>query len=441
MTVTERSPLYLDMVALLRQRNFGCIWFGGLISLVGDWMLLTALAVYVYQSTGSTLATGAMLAARVIPRFLLGSVAGVFVDRWDRRQALIVANLLLAFSLLPLLLVGSGERLWLVYVVAFVQSALAQFVTPAIGALLPHLVHERELLRANSLNALSNDAARLVGPALGGIVVAATGLAGVALLDSASFAIAASMAALTHVASRPVPASSPGLSASRAGAVWAAAAQQWLEGLRRVPHSRVLTVMFSFIAISAIGEGVMGSLFAPFVSTVLGGGALAYGWIVSSQAIGGIVGGLLVAWRGTILSPSRLLGLGALGLCLFDLMTFNYHVVWPGVWPAMVFMALVGVPIAGMVAGQITLLQSATEDAYRGRILGAFAAVGALSTLIGALLGGLLGEPVGIVTMLNIQGLGYGTAAMSVLIGLRDDPVSTWRASSAGHLTSHARPS
>ena len=139
------------MFALLRQRNFGYIWIGGLVSLVGDWMLLTALPVYVYQLTGSTLATGAMLAARVVPRILLGSVAGVFVDRWDRRQTLIVANLLLAVGLLPLLLVSSGQELWLVYLIAFVQSAVAQFVTPALGALLPNLVAERELLRANSL--------------------------------------------------------------------------------------------------------------------------------------------------------------------------------------------------------------------------------------------------------------------------------------------------
>lgn len=406
------------MFALLHQRNFACIWLGGLISLVGDWMLLTALPVYVYQSTGSTLATGAMLAARVMPRFLLGSVAGVFVDRWDRRRALVVANVLLALGLLPLLLVRSAEALWLVYLVAFVQSAMAQFVTPALGALLPNLVDERDLLRANSLNALSNDVARLVGPALGGIVVATTGLAGVALLDSASFAVAAGMAALTHVASRLSTASVPAGSVRRAEAAWVAAARQWQEGMCHVQRSRVLIVMFSFIAISAIGEGVMGSLFAPFVSTVLGGGALAYGWIVSSQAIGGILGGLLVASRGRLLSPARLLGFGALGLCLFDLMTFNYHVIWPGIWPAMAFMALVGVPIAGMVAGQITLLQSATADAYRGRVLGAFGAVGALSTLIGALLGGLLGESIGIVTMLNVQGLGYGTAGMIVLLVL-----------------------
>src|SRR5581483_11782685 len=177
--------------------------------------------------------------------------------------------------------------------------------------------------------------------------------------------------------------------------------------------------MFCFMAVSAIGEGVMGSLFAPFVASVLGGDALAYGWIVSAQAIGGITGSLLVSWRGLMLPPPRLVGFGALGLCLFDLMTFNYHLIWPGVVPAIVFMAIVGVPIAGLIAGQTTLLQLATEDAYRGRILGAYGAVSALSMLVGATLGGLLGDRVGIVTMLNIQGLGYGSAAIMVLVALR----------------------
>src|SRR5919199_1525059 len=143
------------MFALLRQRNFSCIWIGGLISLAGDWMLLTALPVYVYQSTGSTLATGAMLAARVVPRILLGSVAGVFVDRWDRRRTLVVANLLLAFGLLPLLAVDAVDRLWIVYLVAFAQATTAQFVLPAEGALLPRLLPESELVPANAMTALS----------------------------------------------------------------------------------------------------------------------------------------------------------------------------------------------------------------------------------------------------------------------------------------------
>src|SRR5215470_5438421 len=119
------------MLATLRQRNFGLLWFGGLISLAGDWMLNVALPIYVYTLTGSALATGGMLIARIIPNLLLGSVAGVFVDRWDRRHTMIVANLLMALALLPLLLVRSADWLWLVYLVAFVQATIAQFFRPA----------------------------------------------------------------------------------------------------------------------------------------------------------------------------------------------------------------------------------------------------------------------------------------------------------------------
>jgi MFS family permease len=406
------------MFVLLHQRNFGLVWIGGLVSRTGDWMMFAALPVYVYQLTGSTLATGAMLAANVTPRLLLGSVAGVFVDRWDRRRTLVIANLLLALGLLPLLLVRSIEWLWLVYIVACVQATLTQFVAPALGALTPRLVDKDDLIQANSLNALSTDVSRLIGPALGGFVVATASVAGVAVLDSISFLVAALCIGLTAIDARPLPHAGSASAPDERANPWVAALHQWLDGLRLVPRNRVLTVMFSFMAISAIGEGVMGSLFAPFVTSVLGGDALGYGWIVSAQAIGGITGSLLLTWRGMFIAPPRLVSIGALGLCVFDLMTFNYHVVVGGIWPAMVFMALAGAPIAGMIAGATTLMQLATEDAYRGRILGAYAAVGALSTLIGATLGGVLGDRVGIVMMLNIQGLGYGIAAIIVLVSL-----------------------
>src|SRR4051812_48188363 len=119
------------MFTILRQRNFGLVWFGGLVSSTGDWMLLMALPVYAYQLTGSTLATGGTLASVVAPQLLFGSVAGVFVDRWDRRRTLIVINGLLALGLLPLLLADSADRLWLMYTVAFVEASLSQFLRPA----------------------------------------------------------------------------------------------------------------------------------------------------------------------------------------------------------------------------------------------------------------------------------------------------------------------
>jgi MFS family permease len=189
---------------------------------------------------------------------VFGFVAGVFVDRWDRRRTLIVANLALALGLAPLLLVGPLGWLWLVYAVAFVEAAIAQFVKPAEGALLPRLVGEDELVGANALTALNTNVSRLLGPALGGLVVAAAGLAGVALLDALSFVAAAALTALTAVDARPLPPAGPVARPSPGRNPWATAVHEWLDSLRQVGRSRVLAVLFSFMAISAIGEGVMG---------------------------------------------------------------------------------------------------------------------------------------------------------------------------------------
>ncbi|MDQ2715650.1 MAG: MFS transporter, partial [Chloroflexota bacterium] len=134
------------MIATLRQRNFALLLFGGLISNTGDWLLLIGLPVYVYVLTGSALATSITLITGFVPMLLLSSLAGVFVDRWDRRWTMIISNLLLALGLLPLLLVHSRESLWIVFVVQFVESCIAQFVQPAESALLPNLVSEEQLV-------------------------------------------------------------------------------------------------------------------------------------------------------------------------------------------------------------------------------------------------------------------------------------------------------
>nr|MDQ3328987.1 MFS transporter [Chloroflexota bacterium] len=119
------------MLEVLRLRNFVLLWFGGLVSLIGDRAMRIALPVYVYQQTGSTLATAGMAATYYLPAVVLGSVAGVFADRWDRRQIMVAANLIQATVMLLLLLVRSDGWLWLVYVVSLVDTSVATFFQPA----------------------------------------------------------------------------------------------------------------------------------------------------------------------------------------------------------------------------------------------------------------------------------------------------------------------
>jgi MFS family permease len=128
------------MIMLLRQRNYGLLWSSQLISQTGTWALLAALPFYVFQLTGSVVATGTMFLVEVIPPILLGSVAGVFVDRWDRRWTMIGANVVRGLLLLLLLAFSSKEQIWVVYVVAFLESVVNLFFGPANNALLPQLV-------------------------------------------------------------------------------------------------------------------------------------------------------------------------------------------------------------------------------------------------------------------------------------------------------------
>jgi MFS family permease len=405
------------MFATLRQRNFALLWTGGLVSLLGDWTLMVGLPLFVYALTGSTVATGAMVIARLVPRVLLSSVAGVFVDRWDRKRTMVYTDLLLALVLLPLLAVQTADRLWIVFLAQFAESSLVQLFSPAERALLPRLVGEEYLLPANSLTAMNNNLARLIGPSIGGFIFAFLGLNGVVVIDAASFLIAGAMIALIRAPTRLDRAARIGAKTPREA--WVAVWREWLDGLRLVPSSRVIVVLFLFGAITGIGESVMGTLFVPFVTKVLGGNGLAYGWILSAQAVGGLAGSFVVGHVNGKITPSRLLGLGALLFGLTDLAIFYYPFFVPGIALALVFMVIAGILSAGMIVSYLTMQQTAIADAYRGRLFGAFETTEALVGLVGAALAGALSSRLGIVPIISMQGIGYLCAGIMVLVGLR----------------------
>ena len=179
------------MLSVLRQRNFALLWTGGLISVAGDWVLRAALPYFVYEQTGSTVATAGIIVAELMPGVVLGSVAGVFVDRWDRKRVLVLTNFFQAATVALLLVVPQDGWLWVVYVVAAAQSALAAFSAPAESALLPRLVGDEELVPANALNVLNNRVGRIVGAPVGGALLAAVGLEAVVIVDCFSFVAAA----------------------------------------------------------------------------------------------------------------------------------------------------------------------------------------------------------------------------------------------------------
>ncbi|GAB3823747.1 MFS transporter [Kribbella italica] len=393
---------------LVRRRDYRLVLSAGLISLTGDWILRTGLAFHVYQLTGSTLASGGLLLASFVPLVVLGSLAGVFVDRWDRRRTMIVVNLLHAIVLLPLLFVRDESGLWVVYAIVLAQSCLQQFFRPAEQSLVPHLVDPQQLVTANALNSQSNDIARLTGAALGGVLATAGGMPLLAAVDAATYLLA--MGLLCGVKHRAVAV----VRERTSGAVQRLKAE-WIDGLRICLSSRAMRIVFVFGLVTGVGEGAMSTLFAPFVSAELGGDSTAYGLIVSAQAVGGIAGGLVAAAVGARFAAARLWGVGAILFGLIDLALFCYPLFYDGLTPAYVLMIAVGLPGAFVVAASMTVVQRLTDDASRGRVFGALFAAEGLAVLVGITASGLLGEVVGIIPVLIFQGLGFTVGGLVVL--------------------------
>jgi MFS family permease len=392
------------MLAVLRQRDFGLLWLAGLISIAGDFALIVALPLHVYRLTDSTLATAGAFAASFLPGVVIGSVAGVFVDRWDRKRTMVVCDLSRAVLLLPLLVVP--DHLVLLYVVAAVQGTIGLFFRPAEGALLPLLVGEDRLVTANALNSLNNNLGMLIGPALGSLLYADVGIGGAAVVDAGSYLVSAILIRLIIAESRPVRQSFVDADHSP----WRRVMVDWRDGVRLVRRDQALMVLLTSSVFRGIAEGVFLTLgLSPLVLDVLGGTPAQVGWLGTAQAVGGLIAGIVIARIGHRIARRWLIGGAMIGVGMTDFSTFNTRsIVGPGlpaVSVAMGWMVLAGFPSVAGGTGRQTLVQERVVDAFRGRVFGALGAVLGVSMLIGFGLGGVLGDRVGLVPVLSASAI------------------------------------
>ena len=411
---------------LTGRRDLRLVLTAGFISVSGDWILTIGLIYRVYVVTGSTVASALTMASSIAPQVLLGALAGVFADRWDRRHTMIIADLLLAAGLLPLLIVHHAAQVWIVFVVMFAEGVIQQFFSPAQQAMVPRLVPDEELVTANAVSGQVSNVSRLAGSALGGVIAAAGGLMAVTMVDAVSFVVSAAFLAFVRTsgrtASREAPGGPSGLSGLR-GPVRARIARvgdELRDGLRLTTRHKVLRALMIFALVTSVGEGIMSTLFTPFVEHVLHGTSQEFGLVVAAQAVGGIAGGLIAASAGHRVRASRLLSYGAIVFGLVDLAIFLYPLGYVAVWPAAVGMIIVGIPGALCVAGLITLFQRNSEDSYRGRVFGAISTMEGVTILAGTLGAGYLSRFAGIIPVLAIQGGGYVVAGLAMAIWLRD---------------------
>jgi len=395
--------------SLLRRRDFGLLWAGGLISETGDWFLLVGLPVWVLQVTGSSLVTATVFLVGLLPGLVVGPLAGVLVDRWDRRRTLVAVSLAQAAFLLPLLAVDGRHRLWVVYLVMAAEAALAQLNDPARNALVPTLVARDDLVGANALIGLNANLARLAGSPLGGLLVELAGLPGLVIGDAVSFLVGAALLGLVRRPPRAEPAQPREVSTAPAppGVVG-----EWVDGLRVTLGDRGLRWGLVVNGLAAVAQGIFTVLFVLFVTRELGGDGADVGLLRGVQAIGGLLGGLVVVGLARRLEPGRLLGVSLLVFAAVDLAIWNGPALTTGEWLYLGLFVAAGIPGIGFLTGLTALVQERTDEAYLGRVFATY--YGSFNGLmaVGMLLAGLLGDPVGVVPVLN------GQAGLYLLAGV-----------------------
>jgi MFS family permease len=441
--------------ALLRRRDFGLLWAGGLVSETGDWFLLVGLPIWVLQITGSSLVTATVFLVGLLPGLVVGPLAGVLVDRWDRRRTLVAVSLAEAACLLPLLAVDGRHDLWIVYGVMAVEASLAQLNDPARNALVPSLVAGDDLVGANALIGLNSNLARLAGSPLGGILVEVAGLPGLVIGDAVSFLLGAALIGLVGSPRSAVPpesspgaahpdppvpgppiregsrsreSASPGVHSPASASAGSIASPrglvgEWVDGLRVALGNRELRWGLVVNGLAAVAQGIFTVLFVVFVARELGGDGADVGLLRGVQAIGGLLGGVLVVGMARRLRPGRLLGASLLLFALIDLAIWNGPLVTTAIWLYLGLFVAAGIPGIGVLTGLTALVQERTGDAYLGRVFATY--LGSFNGLmaVGMLLAGLLGDAVGVVTVLNGQAVLYLLAGVVAVAALSPRPV------------------
>lgn len=387
------------MFALLAQRNFFLLWTAHTISILGDYVFFIAITFWVYAQTRSAAATGAVLISSTVPIPLFAPLAGVLVDRRDRRRIMQIAESAraLLFLALSIILIMQPQALWPIYIVGCIQSALAAFFWPARSALLPELIQPSSLLKANAWYQVSDSGARIIAPALSAFALLRLGPAGVSLTDAASFLISAGCISLLRLALRPqaFPPQSAGI--SRKSARWSS-----IESLASAGVSGLLLLG----ALVSHTAGTLSILLPIFVQTTLSAGPLAYGWILTAQASGeGIISillGRLSPRTGRLQGASVISGGFALGGLALMLIAFFHTLV-----SALLLSVLFGAATAAISVHLLTLLQQRAPNHLLGRTLAAFWAAQALVQVGGMAAASVLAARIGVLWLLIFDSAVY----------------------------------
>ncbi|MCA1724116.1 MAG: MFS transporter [Thermomicrobia bacterium] len=389
-----RPPLKQAFRAL-RNPNYRLFWFGQVISMVGTWMQRIGQAWLVLRLTNSPLALGIVTACQTLPVLLLALFGGVIADRMPKRRVLVITQgiMLVQASVLAVLTAGGWIRLIDLYILAAVLGTASALDNPTRQAFVKEMVGPEDVPNAVALNSIVMNTARLVGPALGGLTIAAIGVAGCFTLNAVSF-LGAIGALLLMRPDRFYEVLSPAR-----GKMFA----QIGEGLRyvvRTPDIALVMLLMGVIGTFGYNFTVLLPLIAQYV---LHAGPIGFGALTSAMAVGSLIAAFGIAYSGRVTQRTLLTGAAGFSVLLLCLALTSIWAVTIAVLVALGLFSIVFTTTAN------SRLQILTPPQLRGRVMSLYTMLFLGSTPIGSLVLGTLAQR---------QGVQVAVGEVAILCGL-----------------------
>jgi MFS family permease len=393
-------------LALLRKNaNFRHLWYGQIVSLLGDWFNLIASASLIAQLTGSGLAIGGLFVVRMLAPFLISPLAGVIADRYNRKRILILTDVVRATVVLGFLLVRRPQDVWLLYTLTAVQLAISGVFFPTRNAILPDIVNRSELGAANALSSATWSVMLALGAALGGLVAGGWGIKPAFIIDALTFLLSAVF--LSRIAYTHIPARVPGDMHPRV------VLGQYFDGLRYLKdHPDILFISTHKAAFALVATGafqVVQVRLAEQVFVIGEGGGISLGLMYAATGIGTGIGPIIARrFTGDRDKPLRV------AILLSYLMTsVGLFIIFPlstfGVTLVGTLLRSFGGGINWVFATQL-LLQLVPDD-VRGRVFSTEFAIFTLGSALSSAAGGWLLDA----TQFDLQSLTLLMAIISVV--------------------------
>jgi len=398
----------------LSHKNYRLFFAGQSISLIGTWMTRIATSWLVYRLTGSALLLGVVGFSGQIPSFVLAPFAGVLVDRWNRHRLLVVTQVLALVQSLALavLTLAGVIKIWHVIVLSVLQGLINAFDMPARQAFVVEMVDRREdLANAIALNSSMVNAARLLGPSIGGVVIAAVGEGWCFMTDAISYlAVIASLLAMTLNPRM--------MRAIKNANMLAQLREGWNYAARFAPIRNVL-ILLALVSLVGMPYTVLMPVFA---NDVLHGGPSMLGWLMAASGVGALAGALTLAARRSVLGLGKYIPLTAAAFGA-GLVAFSFTRV---TWLALLLMVVTGFGFMIQMAASNTVLQTIVEEDKRGRVMSFYTMAFMGTAPFGSLLAGSVAERIGAPHTLFFGGIGCVLGAVwfaSTLASLRRDVI------------------